>query len=228
MEDLESMFWNNVDKNGPVVVPELGECWVWTACTRTGYGIFMERIAPGPKGRTTRSAHRYSWAWANGVEYPGRGIVVRHKCDNPPCVRADHLESGDFWDNNHDKMKRDRMRHTALTNDLVTEARNRARTGESLHKIVKDMPEGTDVQSLAMAVRGESFPYAESDPVANPSFAKKRYQKLSDEEYTEILEALRVPWRGQGLYLAQKYGVDKSLISKIKQGAFLPASLNVA
>lgn len=121
-------------------------------------------------------------------------------------------------------MERERISHTAFTHDLVVEARNRARAGESLHEIAKDMPEGTTIAILSMAVRGQTYPYANAEPVPNPSFFKKRYEKLSDQAYSEITEALKNPWRGQGLYLAQKYGVDKSLISKIKNGAFFPAS----
>lgn len=220
------IFWSNVDKNGPTIYPELGPCWLWTGNVRTGYGVFPEYRDDGK--RTTISAHRRSWAWANGVEYPDRTTLIRHRCDNRPCVRPEHLESGNYKDNNHDMLKRDRLGHSDLTNDLVAEARNRARTGESLHQIIKDMPEGVAIASLGKAVRGESFPYAPADPVTDPSFAKKMYQKLSDEAYLEILEALKTPWRGQGLYLAQKYGVTKSLICKIKKGAFLPVSLNVA
>lgn len=195
---------------------------MWTGNTRSGYGMIREE---GHSGKM-RSAHRLSWAWANGVDYPDRKTVVRHKCDNPPCIRPEHLIDGSYFDNNHDKMKRDRG-FSLLTNELVADARNRAREGESLHSIVKDMPEGVTVYTLAGAVRGQTFPYAEADPVADPSFARKMYQKLSDEEYLEILEALKNPWHGQGNALARKYGVDKSLISLIKNGKFRPASLDV-
>lgn len=215
-------FWEKVDKNGPVLVAELGECWVWTGSKRTGYGMIRE---DGESGKM-RSAHRLSWAWANEMDYPERNTLIRHRCDNPPCIRPDHLESGNYKDNSHDMLKRDRG-FSLLNNDLVAEARNRARTGESLHEIVKDMPEGVTVNTLADAVRGQTFPFAEAEPVSEPSFARKKYQKLSDEAYLEIYEALRVPWHGQGLFLARKYGVDKSLISLIKNGKFRPASLDV-
>lgn len=218
----QNLFWNNVNKSGPILIPELGECWVWTANTRTGYGV-MTVTREGK--RTTISAHRLSWAWDNELDYPDRNIIVRHQCDNPPCVRPTHLLSGSYWDNNHDTMQRERMSHTKLTNDLVRQARTRARTGESLHDIIKDMPEGTSVAILAAAVRGVTYPYADAEPVLNPSFFRQRYQKLSDQEYQEIYAALQKPWRGQGNFLARKYGVDKSLISLIKSGKFRPASL---
>lgn len=222
MNSVDARFWAKVNKEGPTLIEELGPCWVWTGNTRTGYGMIRDSWN---KSRKMFSAHRLSWAWANGIEYPDRYVIVRHRCDNPPCVRPEHLESGTFRDNNHDTMQRDRMSHTVLTNALVAEARNRARTGESVHQIIKDMPEGTTATALIMAVRGQTFPYAASEPVPNPSLFRKQYVKLSDEAYLEIYEALKTPWRGQGLFLAKKYGVDKSLISKIKNGAFYPASL---
>jgi hypothetical protein len=38
---LADRFWSKVDKNGPLPVtnPELGPCWLWTACCwKSGYG----------------------------------------------------------------------------------------------------------------------------------------------------------------------------------------------
>lgn len=36
------------------------------------------------------------------------GLVIRHKCDNPGCIRIDHLEIGTKADNNHDRHIRGR------------------------------------------------------------------------------------------------------------------------
>lgn len=214
MEDIETRFWDKVDKNGPLIIED--ECWVWTGHIRAGYGMF--RFGPN----TTTSASRVSFQLYHGVKLD-RKTIVRHRCDNRPCVRPSHLVVGSYLDNNHDTMMRERMSHTLLSHEQVVEARNRARAGESLHDIIRDIP--VPVTTLAMAVRGETYPYAPAEPVSDPSFFKKRYQKLSDEEYLEILEALKNPWRGQGNFLARKYGVDKSLISLIKNGKFYPASL---
>lgn len=216
MERNDARFWAKVDKNGPLIIED--ECWVWTGYIRTGYGMF--RVGPN----TTTSASRVSYQMHYGVKLD-RHTLVRHRCDNRPCVRPTHLLAGTYQDNSNDAMERERLSHTAFTHDMVVEARNRARAGESLHDIIKDMPPGTAIETLAAAVRGKTYPYAEAEPVPDPSFLKKKYQKLSDEEYLEIFEALKNPWRGQGNFLARKYGVDKSLISLIKNGKFYPASL---
>jgi hypothetical protein len=42
-------------------------------------------------------AHRYAWARQHG-EIP-KGLIVRHKCDNPKCVNHEHLDVGTHTDN---------------------------------------------------------------------------------------------------------------------------------
>jgi hypothetical protein len=80
-------FWTRVDKSG--------ECWVWTgAHLPTGYG----RLTGAKRGMY---AHRFSWELHNGP-IPD-GLLVCHKCDNPPCVRPDHLFLGTNVDNIRDR-----------------------------------------------------------------------------------------------------------------------------
>ncbi|MEK6281852.1 MAG: HNH endonuclease signature motif containing protein [Acidobacteriota bacterium] len=50
-------------------------------------------------------AHRVSWEMANGA--PG-DLCVLHRCDNPPCVRPDHLFLGTHLDNARDKTAKGR------------------------------------------------------------------------------------------------------------------------
>jgi len=75
-------------------------CWEWTkGRDKDGYG----RIAVNR--RDTR-AHRLAYqCWVGEIP---EGHVVRHKCDNPPCINPEHLETGTNADNMRDK--RIRMR----------------------------------------------------------------------------------------------------------------------
>jgi len=98
-------FWAKVNKAGPVVVPELGECWVWTASVDIGgYGAF------GLGGRM-HAAHRVSWLLEHG-EFPE--LCALHRCDNRLCVRPAHIFIGTRADNMRDCIDKGRMRRGVL------------------------------------------------------------------------------------------------------------------
>lgn len=107
-------------------------CRVWTGSVdRYGYG----RITIRPRGVLT--AHRVAWELAHG-QIPG-GMVVRHTCDNPPCIRIEHLELGTVSDNNNDRVSRGRSAsasgehngYSKLTEQDVRDIRIRAKSGET-------------------------------------------------------------------------------------------------
>lgn len=76
-------------------------CLVWVGNTdRYGYGFIKIDGKP-------RRAHRVAWEMANGRPVPA-GLVVRHRCDNPPCVRPDHLIAGTQAENMKDMSQRGR------------------------------------------------------------------------------------------------------------------------
>jgi len=70
-----------------------------------GYGkVSFRRYDPNLP--TVWRAHRWAWIEAHG-EIP-EGKIVRHKCDNPPCINVDHLELGGHSDNQVDCVERGR------------------------------------------------------------------------------------------------------------------------
>lgn len=107
-------YWAKVDKNGPIVREELGPCWKWLGNPWTfGYG--QSRV-----GGKNMTAHRASWILHNGPIPPG--LVVCHKCDNPPCTNPEHLFLGTRKDNSDDCTAKGRWsRGSRKYNSRVTE-----------------------------------------------------------------------------------------------------------
>lgn len=90
--------------NGPSANED--ECIEWDGViNKNGYGVsYIE-------GRL-QLAHRIAYALSNGVAIAKiRGIVVRHKCDNPKCINPAHLEAGTQADNVRDMHERGRNGH---------------------------------------------------------------------------------------------------------------------
>lgn len=74
-------------------------CFLWIAShDRKGYGNFLF-----PNGT---KAHQFAWDLANGPR--PRGVLVLHRCDNPPCVRPRHLFLGSLADNVDDMIAKGR------------------------------------------------------------------------------------------------------------------------
>lgn len=95
IENAEEWFWCNVDK--------ANDCWLWMKSTTAGgYGQTFWR---GKRGART---HRVAWELTYGP-IP-EGIHVLHACDNPPCVRPDHLHLGTHAQNMKEASDRKRFR----------------------------------------------------------------------------------------------------------------------
>ena len=78
--DIER-FWKKVNKTDG--------CWLW-------------------QGATSRSSQGYG-AFSVGRSSIPKGLFILHHCDNPPCVRPDHLFIGTQKDNINDMIKKGRF-----------------------------------------------------------------------------------------------------------------------
>lgn len=93
-------FWAKVQKTEA--------CWLWMGAVKSDdpldcYGIIQ--MGDAHKSRT-RLAHRIAWELEHGPI--AAGVKILHRCDNPRCVRHDHLFAGTQADNIKDMTKKRR------------------------------------------------------------------------------------------------------------------------
>lgn len=148
-------FWARVAST-----PDVG-CWIWTG-RPDGYGYGRATIGP----RRVVLAHRAAYEIAHGP-LPD-DVCVLHHCDNPPCVRPDHLFRGDRGDNARDmaakgrqhvqrhpeaqpvcppelKARGERNGRARFTDEQVLDIRRRVAAGESRTAIARDYEAGLSV-----------------------------------------------------------------------------------
>lgn len=105
LKKIEKAFWLRVDKTG--------DCWIWTGpCQKTGHG----RVGILKKKYL---AHRIAYFLTYGYVSPE--LCLRHTCDNPPCVRPDHLIPGTLKENTQDMVSRGRGRPGRIPKKLTAE-----------------------------------------------------------------------------------------------------------
>lgn len=124
-------FWTKVDKSG--------ECWLWTGARKHGnYGHLSLN------GRFV-GAHRVAYFLVHGID--PQALAVCHHCDNPPCVRPDHLFLGTIRDNHQDMIQKGRQ---ALPPRRAGEANGQARlTADDIKQIRALYAAGDRQKSIA-------------------------------------------------------------------------------
>lgn len=117
VDDITNRFWSKVDKSR--------ECWIWTAGKdKNGYGKFSIK-------HISYRAHRVSYAYFVALKPEALFVraLVCHTCDNPACVRPQHLFLGTNQDNMSDKVAKGRhrtLKGSDVSNSKLTE--NEVRT----------------------------------------------------------------------------------------------------
>lgn len=95
-------FWARVKKSAG--------CWIWLGATQIdGYGYVLDYSLYDSSGKRHCkwvNAHRVAWRLEHGPI--ADGLCVLHRCDNPPCVRPDHLFLGKK-ENSEDCVKKERL-----------------------------------------------------------------------------------------------------------------------
>lgn len=141
-ENFPIRFWAKVNKAGPRIAHMPTDCWVWTGSHDTVQSEKMIGYGLSWRGGRWEKAHRVSWE----LEYGRRpAALIRHQCDNPRCVRPDHLLEGTDADNAADKVSRNRQQR------LKGEAHGRALLTEEDVQMLREtyVPRNVTLKSLA-------------------------------------------------------------------------------
>lgn len=204
-EAVVERFWARVQQ---------GEgCWIWTGGRNgEGYGQFMYQ-----RRRTT--AHRFAWQCSNGVACPA-GRVIRHRCDNPPCVRPDHLEVGSTSQNVRDTYARRRRaahtwptgtaRHNSqLDDETVAALRRAARSGRSVQSLADEVD--VSYSTVLGAIRGARWTHVSEPPVPGRRNRVPNRNNFARNNPGLVADARRLQSRGASLQeIADQLAITKT------------------
>lgn len=165
----------NVDRSGG---PDA--CWPWTGYRhpRTKYGRFFFN---GHR----HAAHRFACSVGHEISLR-EGMLVLHRCDNPPCCNPKHLWTGTYQDN---------------SDDMIAKNRGRWTSGVEMQKRMKKY-----------AARGRSHSSV-TKPVSVPKGIGHGMHKLTNEQVYDIRSSVAAGTFQ--VTMARKYGVCKQTISNV-------------
>jgi hypothetical protein len=90
-------------------------------------------------------AHRASWIVFKG-EIPD-GKLVCHSCDNPKCIRVEHLFLGSHSDNSDDKMAKGRWKPRKRTPEEISKKEENSRRAQLAFDVNEELH--TEIKILA-------------------------------------------------------------------------------
>lgn len=130
-------FWKRVNKSNG--------CWEWTGAKDNGYGKMQI-------GNRYRLATHVSLI-ISGKEVP-KGMVVCHHCDNPGCVRPDHLFIGTRSENGRDKVSKNRQ---SRSSKRLSENEAKSIRNSRLPRSLLSMKFGVSIQTIDSVRAGRSW-----------------------------------------------------------------------
>ena len=115
-----------------ILVRIVGACWVCVSHTRDTFGYINVTVR-----QRSHKLHRLIYQVIHGAR--PRSVVVRHTCDNPPCINPAHLVEGTQAQNLHDMTDRGRRHMPWKTTERQrAEIIARRRGGETMTTLARD------------------------------------------------------------------------------------------
>lgn len=198
MTDAEyaTHFWSRVDRRSE------SECWEWSGFRdRKGYGRLK-------RNGDYYLAHRFAML-CEGVQIDG--LLVCHRCDNPPCCNPAHLFVGTVADNSR---------------DMVLKGRNYAPVGEqsATSKLtagqvvaIRADPRGAVVVARDYGVTPSTILRVRNEPWGGiPPVPMRRIHaraKLNDDA-VRLIRSTDLPAK----VLADRFGVAETTVLRLRQG----------
>ena len=213
-DTLEERFYRRIKEADPAI------CWLWPGALAGGHSEETRYGALTFHGKQLY-AHRVSWELANGP-IP-HGMFVCHHCDNPRCVNPNHLFLGSARDNNNDMREKGRWTYgkNAVTRRHISAIRKRYASGERVESIAQAF--ALSVSGVRMIVYGHAWAGTLEDDYIASLPLLRRGPKLSGQEAATIMARLRSGETGESLAL--EYGVDRAIISRIRNGKIWVAAI---
>lgn len=209
-QDQIDRFWSKVDKS-PGQGPN-GECWEWQAGQKNdeGYGGFYIRQI-----NNTMNSHKVAFLIAHnfGLDDIPKDIVVRHRCNNPKCVRPEHLVMGTHKDNSQDMVRGG--------TSLAGTKNPRAKLDWDKVKTIREMWATGQYGTTQLAAQFGVTQAVIWHVVENRTWVVEDYQPIRvskrDKFSNEVVEEIRRK-RQEGVPLAalvQEYGISMSHIHNL-------------
>lgn len=187
------------------------ECWIWTGARASkGYGHTYRN------GKHIY-AHRAAYESVHG-EGSAHGLLVRHKCDNPPCCNPNHLEVGTAVDNTRDMYERGRnndVRGEAAGRSIITENQARqirllASRGVGRRELSNKF--GIAYNSITAVITGKSWSHVGGKLRRMP----RASSKLTEPD-VKMIKILLKQGKTQS-EVASIFGIARCSVSAIKTG----------